>query len=434
MPTRLFALLITALAAFGQSSEARARKFLDLLSNQDAAASELLDAQLKTALPPEKLQQIWKSLTAQMGAFKKFGDARVESWDGSDLVFVACEFEKQKLDARIPINKAGLVSGFNLVVHSEYTPPEYVKPASFHEKDVVVGTGEWAVHGTLTVPNGTGPFPALILVQGSGPTDRDYTLGPNKLFRDIAWGVGSRGIAVLRYNKRTYEHAVAFSKLPSSTANEESVDDAVAAAAMLRTLPEIDPKRIFLLGHSLGGTLAPRIGKADPSLAGLIIAAGAAIPFLDLIVPQTIHELTINGPMNAAAEKQLEQIKKQVARAHDPNLKPDTPSSEMPLGAPAAYWIDIRDYHPDQLARELKQPMLILACGRDYQVTGDDLALWKKALSDRPNVQFKTYPKLNHIFLEGEGVSSPAEYQKPGHVPAVVINDIATWITTLRTI
>lgn len=427
------AALVVVLASLCRSQpagpEARARQLLDLLSKNDGAgAAALLDAQLKAAVTADKLHQVWQGLARQMGAFKAFGDARIEASSDADTVFVTCEFEKAKLDAKIPVNKAGLVTGINFGLHIDYTPPDYVKATSFHEKEVTVGSGEWSLHGTLTLPNGTGPFPALILVHGSGSYDRDYSIGPNKLFRDIAWGVASRGVAVLRYNKRSFEHAVAFSKLTSFTVMDEAVDDALLAGALLRKTPEIDAKRIFVLGHSLGGILIPRIGKADPSFAGLIAAAGTPRFLLDLVIPQTIHNFTLNGPMTPANEAVVAKLKQQIARVEDPNLKPDAPASEMPFGISATYWMDLRDYHTGDVARDLKQPMLILQGDRDYQIGAEDFALWRKVLAGRKDVEFKTYPKLNHIFLEGEGVSSDAEYEKPGHVSAAVVEDIAAWI------
>ena len=115
-------------------------------------------------------------------------------------------------------------------------------------------------------------------------------------------------------------------------------------------------------------------------------------------------------------------------RAQDPDLKPDTPDQDLPLGVSASYWLDLRSYHPDQVALGLKLPMLILQGGRDYQVTGDDLAVWQKTLSGRKDVSFKMYQKLNHNLIEGEGPSSDVEYRKPGHVSVAVVEDIAAWI------
>ncbi len=409
--------------------EARARQFLELLSNGDGEnAVGMLDAAMKTALPAEKLKQIWAGMNGQAGTFRQFGDSRLEAGEVNDTVYITCEFEKMKLDARMALTKAGLIAGLNFGMHAEYSAPAYVNPGSFHERETIVGKGEWAVHGTLTIPNGKGPFPAVALVHGSGSYDRDYSIGPNKLFRDIAWGLGSRGIAVLRYNKRPFEHAAQFARLTAYTVSEETIDDALLAAALLREQPEVDTHKVYILGHSLGATLGPRIGKADPSLAGLILAAGLARPLLDVIEPQILHNFEVAGDVTPAQENALKKIREQVARAKDPNLTRDAPAKDLPLGVPASYWLDLRDYHPAEIAREVKIPMLLLQGDRDYQVTLDDVALWKKALAERQDVRFQVYPKLNHLFMEGEGPSSDAEYARPGHVQATVIEDIAAYI------
>jgi dienelactone hydrolase len=429
MRALVFVVAALTVAAQPPAPEARARQFLDLLSKRDGAgAAAMLDEQVKGTLTAPQLGQIWTGLTRQMGAFQRFGESRIEAWDTADAIIVVCEFEKAKLDARIPVTKPGLIAGLKLGLHVDYAPPTYVNASSFTEKDVTIGSGEWAVHGTLTLPNGPGPFRALVLVHGSGSYDRDYSIGPNKLFRDIAWGVASRGVAVLRYNKRPFEHDTAFAKLTEITTKEEATDDAVLAAALLRKTPGIDAQHVFVLGHSLGGTLAPRIARADPSVAGLIIAGGAATPLLDMIVPQMIHNFTINGPMTPAMESQVEKMKQQIALAKDPKLPLDTPPSKLPLGAQASYWIDLREYRPPLLARDCSQPMLIMQFDRDYQVTLDDFAEWRKALSARKNVELKRYPGLSHIMIAGEGPSSDAEYEKPGHVAAAVIEDIATFV------
>jgi len=229
-------------------------------------------------------------------------------------------------------------------------------------------------------------------------------------------------------NKRPNEHPDAFSKLANPTVKEEVMDDALSACVLLRVTPGIDPKRIFVLGHSLGGTVAPRIAAADPSIAGLVLLGATQFMLLDLIVPQAIHNFTLNGPMTGAQQKVVEQLRQQVARAKDPALTAAAPRSEMPLGAPASYWLSLRDYHPAPVAATLRLPMLVLQAERDYQVTMEDFDGWKKALAGRKNVTFRSYPKLNHMFLEGEGVSSDEEYLKPGHVPRVVVEDMASWV------
>ena len=106
----------------------------------------------------------------------------------------------------------------------------------------------------------------------------------------------------------------------------------------------------------------------------------------------------------------------------------DAASPKLVLRAPPSYWLDLREHDPLAAVKTLKQPLLVLQGGRDYQVTTADFEGWKKALGSQPNVTFKLYPELNHLFVTGEGNSTPAEYERPGHVAEVVVADIADWI------
>jgi hypothetical protein len=294
-----------------------------------------------------------------------------------------------------------------------------------------VGSGEWALPGTLTLPVGDGPFPAIVLVHGSGANDRDETVGPNKPFRDLAWGLASRGIAVLRYEKRTKQYAAKFTGEGRAklTVKEETVDDALAAVALLRQTKEIDPARIYVLGHSLGAYLLPKIGVADPQITGLIGLAGPVRPLEDLILEQYTYVLSLDG-VSAEERAQLDELAAQVARVRDPGLSATTPAVDLPLGIPASYWLDLRGYNPAEVAKGLTQPMLILQGGRDYQVTVVDFEGWQSALASRSSdgTRLKLYPNLNHLFMAGEGKSTPAEYEIAGNVAEEVIVDIADWI------
>jgi dienelactone hydrolase len=269
----------------------------------------------------------------------------------------------------------------------------------------------------------------VVLVHGSGPNDRDETILANKPFRDLAWGLASRGIAVLRYEKRTKEHGAKFvaTVLSQLTVKEETIDDALSAVAQLRATDGIDPKRIFVLGHSLGGTVAPRIGQADPNLAGLIILAGATRPLEDLMVEQTRYLLSLESKPSEEDQANVKELLLEVAKVKKLTAA-DASSSSLLLNAPPGYWLDLREHDPLAAVKTLPQPLLILQGGRDYQVTVADYEGWKKALDSRPGVTFKLYPDLNHLFMAGEGKSTPAEYEHPGHVAESVITDIAEWI------
>jgi dienelactone hydrolase len=406
-----------------------ATDLIDRLAKGDfQAAASPFDEAMRAAAPPDKLFEVWTALQKQIGPYKRRAGVRTEKQGTYTVVFVTAEFERSTVDFKVAIDNGGKVGGFFVLppqtAGSEYLPPAYVTKNAFQESDVTIdagGSGEWALPGTLAMPVGAGPFPAVVLVQGSGPNDRDETVEGNKPFRDLAWGLASRGIAVLRYEKRTRQYGAKVGSVKDFTVRQETIDDAVAAAGLLRHTPGIDPRRVFVLGHSLGGVLIPRIGQRDPQLAGLIVMAGAARPIEDLILEQVSYIAAADGTVTDDEKKQIESLRGEVAKVKA--LKPgDTGSA---LGAPASYWLDLRGYDPPEAAKALKQPLLILQGERDYQVTPDNLAAWKKAV---PGATFKTYPKLNHLFIEGEGKSTPAEYEKPGHVSAAVIEDIAGWI------
>jgi dienelactone hydrolase len=411
---------------------AAAQEFVDLLVKGDyAIAEEKLDDTMKAVAPASKLEELWDSLQKQVGTFQQQTGVHTDRAQGYDLVFVTCQFEQTLLDVKVVLNTSGQIAGlfFLPALPSTYEPPAYAKADSYQEQDVTVGSGEWALPGTLTLPVGEGPFPVVVLVHGSGPNDRDETVGPNKPFRDLAWGLASQGIAVLRYEKRTKQYPEKMAAIQDTlTVKEETVDDALAAVKLLRQEQKIDPQRIFVLGHSLGGMLLPRIGAADGEITGLISLAGPARPLEDTILEQVTYIANLDGEISAEEQAGLDQQAEQTTRVKDPQLSADVPSSDLPLGIPAAYWLDLRGYNPTEAAKALPQPMLILQGGRDYQVTTVDFDLWKTALSSRANVQFKFYADLNHLFITGQGPSTPAEYQVSGHVSEQVINDIAAWI------
>jgi uncharacterized protein len=267
----------------------------------------------------------------------------------------------------------------------------------------------------------------VVLVHGSGPNDRDESLGPNKTFKDLALGLASRGVAVLRYDKRTKVYGAKVAPLTQFTVKEEVIDDALAAVALLRAEASVDPARIFVLGHSLGGMIAPRIAAADPKIAGLVIMAGAVRSLEQSIYDQYRYLAGADGTVTEAEQKMIDDAKATidvVAR-----LTPEDAKAGKPIaGAPAAYWIDLRGYDPPALAARLPQRVLVLQGERDYQVTAADFVRWQVALAGIPTAQFKMYPPLNHLFLAGTGKSLPAEYSVPGHVPVGVIDDIAAWL------
>jgi dienelactone hydrolase len=407
-----------------------------LVAGDFATVEKQFTNDMKAALPAGALAAMWTKLLNQTGAYKGCGtDARVRRIDDKEMVITPCEFERMTIDIQFAFDRAGRVSGLvfrpSVRTAAGYTLPSYAKSSSFVEREVTFGSSEWALPATLTVPAGTGPWPGLVLVHGSGPHDRDETIGANKPFKDLATGLASRGIAVFRYDKRTMVHGAKVAALKNFTVRQEVIEDVLEAVTALRAQPLIDPKRVFVLGHSLGGMLIPRIATADPTIAGLIVLAGAARPLEEAIVAQTRY-LTLADATISTEEQQAIDRATAIGDSVRALKTEEATTGRMISGAPASYWLDLRGYDPPSEAKRVKAPMLILHGERDYQVTAEEFARWKAALGSRRDVTVHSYPALNHLFIAGTGPSLPAEYQVPGHVAEEVIRDIATWIMTSR--
>jgi uncharacterized protein len=391
---------------------------------------------MKAALPPGRLAANWTKLLNGVGAYKSCAtEPRVRRIGDKQMVITPCQFERATIDIQFAFDSNGRISGMvfrpGATPVAESTLPPYAKPSSFVESETTVGSGEWALPATLTVPVGAGPWPAVVLVHGSGPNDRDEAVGASKPFKDLATGLASRGIAVLRYDKRTMVHGPKLAALKEFTVREEVIEDALAAVKALRARPAIDPARVFVLGHSLGGMMVPRMATADPTIAGSIVLAGPARPLEEALVAQTRYIALADGTISAEEQRAIDQAATvgDSVRALTPE---ETASGRTIAGAPASYWLDLRGYDPPSEARRVKSPMLVLHGERDYQVTAEEFARWKAALGSRPDVTFRSYAALNHLFIAGTGPSLPAEYQVPGHVAEDVIRDIAAWVLAAR--
>ncbi|MDD3819700.1 MAG: DUF3887 domain-containing protein [Actinomycetota bacterium] len=411
--------------------EQTARQFVDFLYNREfEEANNMLSATMVKALKDQNLtlEEIWDGVIIQTGKLNEIKETKVTEEMGYSCVYITCDFKNISSNIKVVLDKEGKVAGLFFIPfqNSEtYITPEYVNTSLFTERECIVGE-EWQLPATLTIPEGKGPFPAVILVHGSGPADRDETIGINKPFKDIAWGLATRGIVVLRYEKRTrqYAHKIV-DEINDYTVNEETIDDALAAVNLLREVEEVDSGKIFIIGHSLGATLAPRIAARDEEIAGLILLAGGSRGlYIEKLLEQTEYLASLDGKIDEAETEQMDEIEKQLKKIRELDIK----EGEIVLGASKAYWEDLIAYDPVKTAKNLTIPMLLLQGERDYQVTMEDFREWEKGLSGKDKVCFKSYQDLNHLFISGTGKSTPDDYTKPGNVAQVVIEDIAEWV------
>ena len=407
-------------------AKATASALLDHLdAGEYAQAEAMFGADMATAVPVDKLKAVWESLPAQAGEAKGRGEPAIESANGAQMATIPLHYAKVELVAKVVVADDGKIVGFLIQPAPPPPAPAVAADASFHETDFSVGEGERALPGTLAMPNGEGPFPAVVLVHGSGPQDRDETIGANKPFLDIARGLAAQGIAVLRYEKRTKVRPQDFADGKFGV-DDETTNDAVLAVAALRQTPGIDPARVFVLGHSQGGMMAPRIAAVSGHVAGLVLLAAPARSLLDIVIEQNRRLAVLDDGKTSDAERDaITAIIQQVRITRDAATDPAT---KTVMGLPAGYWRSIDSVDPVAEARSVGLPMLVLQGARDIQVVDADWQGWRGAFHADPKVSFKLYETLNHLAMPGEGDGTLAEYQQPNHVDATLIDDVAAWI------
>ncbi len=424
MPKRIFALgvLILTLAIFPASRCAATANADDALVNdffsaiRDGnfdAATEHFSSRMK-AMSPAGLKGSWNQVYANEGpmlSWKIFQRQNIRN--GHDEVGVQLKFRRSTANSIIVVAmQRGEISSVLFKLPATAAP--YSDRTKFDSDDVKVGAYE--LPGTLTIPKGKGPFPAVVLIQGSGPNDRDETVGANHPFADIADGLSSRGIITLRYDKRTY--AIRNLDPQKITVDDEVVQDGVAAVRMLQARRDVAQNRIFVIGHSLGAMLAPEIAQKASPVAGIVMLAPSGRKLPQVMVEQA-RALAQDSPM------QLDELERDANQLSTHKM----PTTQTFFGAPASYYYDLDARDEVAIARTLDLPILILHGSRDYHAIADDVRDWQSGLKGDPKVQLQTLPSLNHLFMASPDKPTPADYFAPGHVDAAVIGTIASFIT-----
>jgi dienelactone hydrolase len=404
-----------------------AMEWLNLLREGDfEGAASMVDPSVpEGAMGAPQLETVWGQLSDQLGPLLSLKPGVVVEYQAFHIADLPAVFENQAVVLRVVLSQELLVAGF--FVHpsepSAHEAPDYVEEGAFSEVEVTVGVEPWTLPGTLAIPRGEGPFPAVVLVHGSGPNDRDETIGGNRPFRDLAWGLASHGVAVLRYDKRTRVYGGALP--PEISLEEEVVEDALRALDLARGREEVDPDRVFLLGHSLGGMMAPEIAVRDGRVAGVAILAAPTRPFLPVLRDQLEYVASLEEDPESPARAQIDSLVAEIERAERGEMGPEEPI----LGVHRGYWREIEEVDPRGRAEEVEAPLLILQGGRDYQSTEEDFRLWEETLGGQEGVTLKLYPDLNHLFAPGKGLATPAEYtSEVKHVDPEVIRDLVGWI------
>jgi hypothetical protein len=407
-----------------------------LAAGQYDAVGASFDVQTAKDLPQAKLSAQWKELLTQAGPFVKVkATAITPELGGYYAVVMTCVFERApEDDVLVTFDKAGRIAGLYFgpqptEVVNQWKAPSYAVVDRFHEFPVTVEDGPWHLPGTVTLPNGSGPFPAVVLVPGSPPLDQDATMDPNKIFKDLAWGLASRGIAVLRYTKRTHQFGAGLGggTISSFTLQEELVDDARAAISLLAGRSDVDHRQTYLLGHSMGGIAVSKIAPDDPRIAGIVLMGTPASDLLTVFLKRVEDSVSLGGEAGEQASGMIPVLK----QLRDGEVAPDKIVDLFGERNPVGYWIGLRNYEPGAVTAKLKIPVMILVAGHDAEVPPDDFESWKSALGGHKNATVKFYPRLFHLFMPSTATQkgdAPDDWVRPSHVTPEVVDDVASWI------
>lgn len=399
-------------------------------TNENDSIYSYFDSNMKKAINPDQIAMIWPAFIENDGKFQRYENQRDKVFQGYLMVETNLIFESKSYTMRLAFDKESKVAGlFFVPIRTEISRENISPPNSiWAEEELVVKSGTLALPGTICYPRNSNSYPIVVFVHGSGPNDRDETIGPNKIFAELAHALAEKGIASIRYDKRTFlVQSTGDANIPHSGLNEIVVEDALAALDLaLRTVPQ--DNKVFLLGHSLGASLAPSIANQFPKLGGVIMLAASSMPIEDEVLRQTKYLFKKDG-FSFAERKQYRDMKKRVKNVKNIDAflaKKIVP--ELPLTNDTAFWRDILRMNPIADAQKVQIPVLILQGERDYQVTMKSFDKWKLEIDGKKNFEFKSYPKLNHIFHEGDGKSFPNEYSVKGNIPAYLLSDISLWI------
>lgn len=269
----------------------------------------------------------------------------------------------------------------------------------------------------------------VVFLHGSGPSDRDETLGANKPFLDMAYGFAANGIASFRFDKKTLLYPKNFTVKKEMTVWDEYGYDALAAVDYLINEKDYKQNEIFILGHSLGGNVAPRVVDSMSFLPGGVILVAAGARPLHKVVYEQFEYLYKDKGLSKSEKARLAMIAEQVENVDNLDInKLESFEKPMPLGIPAYYWYDLKEYNQCETMARINVPVLVLQGKRDYQVTVKDFKMWKKALKNHSDAEFKLFKTHNHLMMEGKGKLMPDEYEVPSNVSEEFINCVSDWV------
>ena len=323
-------------------------------------------------------------------------------------------------------------------------PQNPAKPYPYREEDLTYENRQAGIKlaATLTIPQGKGPFPAVALITGSGAQDRDESLLGHKPFLVLADYLTRKGIAVLRTDDRgTAKSGGVF----ATATTAEFATDTEAAIAYLKTRPEVNPKKIGLIGHSEGGVIAPLVAARNRDVAFIVMMAGSAVPGDQIIVAQVVAGAEAAGVSHAAGaeagvkqrkildiveQEKDETVRRQKLRAELGAALPDAQFETVYQQLNSPWYRYFLTYDPGPALRQVTCPVLAITGEKDIQVPAQqNLPAIRKALEAGGNKSFEVValPGLNHLFQNAKAGAVSEYGQIEETMSPVALEKIASW-------
>jgi fermentation-respiration switch protein FrsA (DUF1100 family) len=392
--------------------------------------NKMMDETMAKELSAKKLKKTFTQTEKYLGKFKNVEFIKTEMIEGLHQEKSKMFFEKGIAILTIAINDQKQISGM-FISSAGYTPPVYGRNLTTGKVRNPVVYNTLTLPGELMFPADCKQCPVVVLVHGSGPQDMDETIFGNKVFYDLALGLAANGIATFRYDKRfkTYPEL----QKTAFTIHDETINDAVAAVKLLQNDSSLPINNIFVLGHSLGGYAAPMISDSLSDIAGIILWAAPARRMEDIMA----YQLSYFHQAGDLRKRQYKLFRKLQQKRISKIQKGDFQKGAKPMLAywPGSFFESVAKYNPAiSIKNQPNRPFLVLQGEKDFQVTMEDFQLFQKQLEGANHVTFKSYPELNHLFMNSTmEMPTTIEYLTPSNVNYEVINDIAVWIKNQST-